>query len=353
MNNTSKFILKPFVEYCSLDGKIYFFNRPGVATTLDDPSSFITNVCKLMRYGITFDELYENLLPLFPNEVPFLEKLLSILDHEYLLEDVSFNYPKDLKEHDINRLSRNIEFFGSYCKAKENKFSYQEKLHSTILYNLVALGVRNIKCIDFDKIELSNLNRQIIYNEADVGKLKTEVAKERICNFMTNAHFEFINKKITSCEDIENIICDRDIVIVAIDNPREKIIDWFNLACVKKQIPFLCGSLDNRLVTYYTIIPGKTGCIECWKNSKGTSSLIFQNFIQSEGFVSALSPNVAIMPFISLLSGFVSKEFLNIVTGINCPQSLGRLCGYDFVSSELKILESWELNPACSICSMN
>jgi len=45
---------------------------------------------------------------------------------------------------------------------------------SNILYNLVAMGVHNIKAVDFDKVELSNLNRQIIYNESDLGQLKSE-----------------------------------------------------------------------------------------------------------------------------------------------------------------------------------
>lgn len=271
-----------------------------------------------------------------------------------------------LTEYDTVRWSRNIEFFGAHCKATENKYSHQEKLKSTkvaifglggvgsnILYNLAAMGVCNIRAVDFDKVELSNLNRQIIYNECDIGQLKSDVAKNRISHFLPDANIEFINKKISCSEDIEKIISGQDIVIASIDHPREKIMDWFNLACVRHGIPFLCGSLDSRLVTYYTIAPGKTGCIECWKATREKSGFIFQDIIQHEGFMASPSPNAAIMPFISLVSGLVANEFLKIVTGIAEPQSMGNLCVFDFISSQFTVSESWKKNPVCPICSKN
>ncbi|MBV9575124.1 MAG: ThiF family adenylyltransferase [Gammaproteobacteria bacterium] len=366
MNSYSKPSLKPLVEFCVIEDLIYFFHHPGIAIQMKDPSKFISSVCKLLDGKRNLAELSQELAPFFPSETPYLEKLLYVLDKEYLLEDSECNYPEKLTEYDIARWSRNIEFFGAHCKAKENKYSHQEKLKaakvtvfglggvgSNILYNLAAMGVCNIKAVDFDKIELSNLNRQIIYNECDVGQLKSAVAKNRISNFLPHANIEFINKKISCSEDIEEFISNQDIVIAAIDHPREKIIDWFNLACVKKNVPFLCGSLDSRLVTYYGIVPGETGCVECWKLSKQKTGFVFQDIIQQENFISSLSPNVAIMPFISLVSGFVTNEFLKIITGIAEPQCLGKLCAFDFITSRITISECWDKNPLCSICSRN
>jgi len=267
-----------------------------------------------------------------------------------------------LTEYDLTRWSR-IEFFGAHCKATDNKYSYQEKIKlskvvilglggvgSNILYNLAAMGVCNIKAVDFDDVELSNLNRQIIYNEADIGQPKSIVSKDRISSFLPSANIEFINKKLSCIEEIEEIIFDQNFVIVAIDDPREKIMDWCNLACVKQNIPFLCGAIDSRLAICYTIIPGKTGCIECWKTHSSKSTLLFQNLLQNQNFVSSNNRNIAIMPFISILSGLIANEFLKIVTGIGIPQSVGQLCSFDFVSSQITISESWKRNPVCSIC---
>lgn len=366
MSNYANPRLKVMVEFCSIDGKIYFFHRPGIAIKLQDSSGFIASVCKLMDGKRNIEELNQALLPLFPKETPYLEQLLNALDKECLLEDIAWNYPVSLTEYDAIRWSRNIEFFGAHCKATENKYAPQEKLKSTkvailglggvgsnILYNLAALGVCNVTGVDFDRVELSNLNRQIIYNESDIGQLKSEIAQNRIAQFLPNINIKFHNKKITSSEDIEEIIAGHDFVISAIDYPREKVIDWVNLACVKQNIPFICGSLDSRVVTYYTIFPGKTGCVECWKANVDTSTYVYQDLIQNESFVSSSSPNVAIMPFISLVAGFVSNELLKIVTGIGEPQSLGQLCTFDFITSQITISESWKKNSACLVCSKN
>jgi molybdopterin/thiamine biosynthesis adenylyltransferase len=366
MGNYSTPRLKQSVEYCTIDNKIYFFSQPGVSIQLDDSKKFITEVCKLMDGKKTVGDIQNSLLSSFPNEIPYLEALFSALDNEYLLEDTTSNYTDKLTNYDLTRWSRNIEFFASYCKAGENKYSHQEKLKSikvtilglggvgsNIAYNLAAMGVCNIKAVDFDVVELSNLNRQIIYNESDIGQLKSAIARKRISEFLPNANIDFSNVEISSSKDIENIIAGQDIVICAIDHPREKVIDWLNSACVNNNIPFLCGSLDSKLITYYSIIPGKTGCIECWKNDVDSSTLIFQKLIQNENFVSAHSPNLAIMPFISLVAGFVTTEFLKITTGISQAQSLGKLCTFDFTTSQTSVSESWKRNPKCSACSNN
>jgi len=363
MSNYSIPRLKSLVEFCSIDNKIYFFNRPGIAIEMDDSSKFIAGVCKAMDGEKNLQQLKQSLALLFPKEISYLEALLTVLDNEYLLEDVSHNNPNKLNDYDVTRWSRNVEFFGTYCKATDNKYSFQEKLKSTsvvifglggvgsnVLYNLAAMGVCNIKAVDYDEVELSNLNRQIIYNESDIGQLKTRAAKNRISQFLPHANIEFVNKKISCSSDIEEIISGQDIVISAIDQPREKVMDWFNVACVKYNVPFLCGAIDSRVAICYAIIPGKTGCIECWKNSASKSTFTFQKLIQQEGFVSSASPNVAIMPFMSIVSGLIANEFLKIVTGIAEPQSLGRLCTFDFLSSQITTSESWEKNPECSIC---
>ncbi|MHB1949411.1 MAG: HesA/MoeB/ThiF family protein, partial [Gammaproteobacteria bacterium] len=86
--------LKPLVEHCSIDRKIYFFHRPGVAVEMVDPSKFIATVCKLMDGKKDINQLREALSPLFPSETTYLDSLLSVLDKEYLLEDAAQNFPR-------------------------------------------------------------------------------------------------------------------------------------------------------------------------------------------------------------------------------------------------------------------
>lgn len=364
MNNLYRPSLKKTIEYCNIEDKIYFFQRPGVAIELKDPRSFISTVVKLLDGTKTVHEIEQILLSSFLQESQYLHKLLAVLDNEKLLEDAS--NISSLTDYEQIRWSRNIEFFGAYCISSDNKYSYQEKLKSTkvtvfglggvgsnVLYNLVAMGVYDIQAVDFDMVELSNFNRQIIYDESDIGRFKTDAAKDRVSKFAPHSNIAFIKKQISDFHEIEELISGRDIIIVSMDHPRDKIIDWFNLACVNQCIPFICGSLDSQLVTYYTIVPGVSGCVECWKTSTEKFKLVYKDIIQHKNFVAANSPNVAIMPLISLVSGFVTSEFLKIATQIGIPHSVGKLYAYDFLSSQMIIQESWQKNEDCEICSNN
>ncbi|WP_428411938.1 ThiF family adenylyltransferase [Legionella sp.] len=113
-----------------------------------------------MMDGAThLDVLKEKISLIYPTESQFIEDLLTVLDNEYLIED-SFYTSVDDKE----RWSKNTEFFGSYCRANENKYQKQKSLStikvsilglggvgSNVLLNLAALGVQNFRIVDFDE----------------------------------------------------------------------------------------------------------------------------------------------------------------------------------------------------------
>jgi len=165
-----------------------------------------------------------------------------------------------------------------------------------------------------------------------------DVAKNKILQFLPNANTGFINKK------------GQDILISVVDQPRESIIDWVNEACIKEKIPLICGALDWKWALYYSIIPGKTGCIECWKINAKKSNLLFHELIREKEFLKAASPNVAIAPLIAILTGLILTDLLKIITGIEEPKSLGKLQAFDFHTTTISTLESWDVNPNCVIC---
>lgn len=355
--------LKPFVEYCYDKGKISFFARPGAAIEVDDENRFILTVCCLMDGERDVAAIKQDLSQDYPEDANYLEELLTLFDMEGLVEDVSVNQVSDLTKYELDRWSRNIEFFGAYCRSDENKYLHQEALKNTkvtiigvggvgssVLLNLAALGARDIRIVDFDRIELSNLNRQILYNDSDIGKSKADVAKEKIVAFYPDAKIEAISTKINSSEDIEKLIEGRDFVINAADQPRGKIIDWLNAACVKQALPFICGALDFKYAICYSVLPGKTGCIECWKSSARESNPVFQDYYHHEGFRASSMLNVTIMPFISIVVGLMATEFLKIVTNIQPPQSLGSLRSFDFETGLISELESWAIDADCEVC---
>lgn len=86
---------------------------------------------------------------------------------------------------------------------------------------LIRSGIENITIIDFDKFEESNLNRQILCDRNNLGKLKTQVAKEKLLNIHPNAKITIINEKLD--DNVDDIIPKTDYIIDACDFVKAKI----------------------------------------------------------------------------------------------------------------------------------
>lgn len=86
-----------------------------------------------------------------------------------------------------------------------------------VLQYLTAAGVGNIGIVDDDRVSLSNLHRQILYNSDDIGKLKTEAAFERLNAMNPEVQFSIVSKRIIP-QNAVNIVSEYDIIIDCTDN---------------------------------------------------------------------------------------------------------------------------------------
>lgn len=107
---------------------------------------------------------------------------------------------------------------------------------------LVTNGVTNLIIVDYDKVELSNLNRQILLNELDLGKLKVDVVKSALIARNSEAHINSINLKVNE-SNIDELVKDYDLVIDAVDNWKSKLI--IAKACKDNKVPFLHIGVDG------------------------------------------------------------------------------------------------------------
>ena len=88
---------------------------------------------------------------------------------------------------------------------------------------LVTNGIKNLTIVDFDKVELSNLNRQILLTEKDIGKLKVDVVKKALESRNSEANIKVINEKVTS-DNIFSNTKNFKIIVDAVDNWETKLI---------------------------------------------------------------------------------------------------------------------------------
>jgi adenylyltransferase/sulfurtransferase len=133
-------------------------------------------------------------------------------------------------------------------------------LGSPIALYLTAAGVGTIRIIDNDKVELGNLNRQILHWDKDIGKEKVKSAHDKLTQLNKNINIETINATIDEI-NVLTMVADYDVIVDAMDNMATRYL--LNKAAIKHKIPFIHGAVSGLEGRAMTVIPGKTACIKC------------------------------------------------------------------------------------------
>lgn len=152
----------------------------------------------------------------------------------------------ELSREELIRFNRHLilEGFGveSQLKLKRSKVLVVGSggLGSPVLLYLAAAGVGTLGIVDFDKVDLSNLQRQILFNESDIGKNKAEAATARLREKNSAIIYQPYSHRIDSSNAI-NIISDYDVVVDGTDNFPTRYL--LNDACVLLGKPLVYGSI--------------------------------------------------------------------------------------------------------------
>jgi molybdopterin-synthase adenylyltransferase len=133
-------------------------------------------------------------------------------------------------------------------------------LGTTIANTLVRSGVGRILIVDRDLVELSNLQRQLLFTEEDVGKPKATAAADRLRMINSSTEVEAIVDDVHYA-NVEEIIKGADIVIDGTDNMETRFL--LNDACVKHGIPWIYGGAVGSYGMTMNILPGTTPCLKC------------------------------------------------------------------------------------------
>ena len=125
---------------------------------------------------------------------------------------------------------------------------------------LTAAGIGKITLIDREKVELSNLNRQILHWSRDVGKFKTLSALEKLSELNPSINFESYEEQVDE-KSIRKMIKGSNVVVDCLDNWKTRFI--LNEACVAERIPLVHAGVHSWYGQITTIMPGKGPCLRC------------------------------------------------------------------------------------------
>ncbi|KAA5532076.1 HesA/MoeB/ThiF family protein [Paenimyroides baculatum] len=193
-------------------------------------------------------------------------------------------------------------------------------LGSPVIQYLAAAGVGTLAVADFDTLEIHNLNRQVIYQEKNVGKPKVESASEFVSALNSDVHFIPIKEKIT-IENVQQIIHPYDIVIDGSDNFTTRYL--VNDACVQL----------GKLLVYGSILSfeGQVAVFN-YKGSKNLRDIFLE------------PPNQESLPDCDSLG--VLGPLPGIVGSIMAMQTLQIICDMEVLCNELLLIDTknWAFN---------
>jgi len=162
---------------------------------------------------------------------------------------------------------------------------------------LAAAGIGRLTLIDDDVVSLSNLNRQILHYDEDIGRDKVVSASEKLGRLNPAVQVRPVKARITET-NVASLIEGADVVVDGMDNFETRLI--LNRACVDRGIPFIHGGVHSLMGEVTTIIPGKTPCFAC----------LCQEIPEQEEEIPVLGPLpgmiacVQVMETIKYLAGF-------------------------------------------------
>jgi len=133
-------------------------------------------------------------------------------------------------------------------------------LGSPVSIYLAAAGIGTLRIADHDKVELSNLNRQILHYEENLGGRKIDSAAAKLHKLNPDIKIETIADTITEA-NASRLVGDSDLIVDAMDNLPTRYI--LNQTAIAKGIPFFHGAVYAFEGRAMTVIPGKTACLNC------------------------------------------------------------------------------------------
>jgi adenylyltransferase/sulfurtransferase len=133
-------------------------------------------------------------------------------------------------------------------------------LGSISTYYLAAAGIGHLRIVDKDKVDTSNLNRQIIHWTSDIGQWKSDSAYKKLASLNPNCAIEVFQDEITE-DNCKRLIGNSSAIVDAMDNMTGRRA--LNSASVKNGIPYVYGGVHQFDGMATTFLPGKTPCLEC------------------------------------------------------------------------------------------
>ncbi|CAM3831955.1 Molybdopterin-synthase adenylyltransferase [Vibrio aerogenes CECT 7868] len=251
-------------------------------------------------------------------------------------------------EQDIAELSdEEILRYNRHISLKGFDFSGQESLKSSRVLiigagglgcassqYLACAGIGVITLVDDDQVELSNLQRQVLHTDNDIGRLKVESAKASLQQLNPHIDIRTVAQRLSSGE-LSELIQRHDAVIDASDNLDTR--NQINQQCYRHQTPLISGAAIRMegflsVFTYHDDEP----CYQCFSHLFGAHA-------------PTCAENGVLSPVVGIIGSMQALEVIKVLTNYGQPlrQKVLLFDAFKMSWREMKLPQ----NPACPVCA--
>ncbi len=203
-------------------------------------------------------------------------------------------------------------------------------LGSVSAYYLAAAGVGCLRAVDKDRVELGNLNRQLLHHTNNIGDAKSESAKRKLTRLNPHCRVETLCGVIDD-DTVDDMVGDAHLIVDGTDNFETRKI--LNRVSLRKKIPFFFGGVDGLTGMTTTFIPGKTPCFEC----------LFPEGVPHKG------PPGVLGPLPGIIGSLQALAVINFLVGIDAGVLSGRMLYVDGATMSFRTIDMGR-NDQCRVC---
>jgi molybdopterin-synthase adenylyltransferase len=186
---------------------------------------------------------------------------------------------------------------------------------------LASAGVGTFVLVDDDVVERSNLNRQILYGEADLDAPKVDAAARWLRGFDGRIAVRTVRRRVTGAADVAVLAGAADVVVMAADWPPYALARWVNAACVEAGVPFALAGQAPPIVKIGPIYwPGRSACFACHERALRDASPYYDDYVAQ---AQRSAPHSATLgPASGLVGAALGMELVHLLIGRR-PATLG------------------------------
>lgn len=353
--------IKPIYPAYRLDERVFRIGAQlGISAEFDDPEGQLWTLVSVLD-GRPLADAVSPVLEKYPElrEKDVIEAV-GLLEQEGFVEEA---FPE--AEAAIGaRYHANVHYFSRFAGLHADRFAPQRTLNgaeilllglggggSNILGLLAGLGPESVTIVDHDAVEESNLGRQLLYRESDIGRPKAQAAADAVTQMNSDTAVTALEQTITSADDVAALLEHKDLVISAIDEPPFVAQRIVNKAIVQSRVPCVFGASQVTRGRVFTVVPGETGCFDCLNVHYTQRDPQFISQFAAFRDIGFDPPSIAYGPAMYMLTAAIVDEAVRVLTGYAPPRSLGTQFELDYEQSGSFTHPSWPRLPEdCPTC---